>query len=57
MYDITGMDSNTWVNAVEHDWITNMINKMNLTASSAYARQNGKPVLCIWGGVSVSPTG
>lgn len=49
MYDITGMDSNTWVNAVEHDWTTNIINKMNLTASSAYARQDGKPVVCIWG--------
>jgi hypothetical protein len=43
------MDSNTWVNAVEHDWTSNIINKMNLIASSAYARQNGKPVVCIWG--------
>jgi hypothetical protein len=49
MYDITGMNPSNWVNAVEHDWTTNIVNTMNLTASSAYAKQDGKPVVCIWG--------
>ena len=44
MYDATG-----WTNMateMQADWT----NKMSaLTASSAYARQNGKPVVCIWG--------
>jgi hypothetical protein len=44
MYDATG-----WTNMqseMKADWT----NKMSAhTASSAYARQNGKPVVCIWG--------
>jgi hypothetical protein len=44
MYDLGG-----WTNMqseVKTDWT----NKMSaLTASSAYARQNGKPVVCFWG--------
>jgi hypothetical protein len=44
MYDVTG-----WTNMqseIKADWT----NKMSAhTASSAYARQNGKPVVCIWG--------
>ncbi|MDG0811509.1 carbohydrate-binding protein [Cohnella rhizosphaerae] len=49
MYDITGMDASNWVNAVKHDWTTNVVNNMHLTSSSAYAKQNGKIVVCIWG--------
>ncbi|ADO73503.1 carbohydrate-binding protein [Stigmatella aurantiaca] len=49
MYDITGMNPSTWVNAVKHDWTANIVNAMRLTSSSAYARQNGKLVVCIWG--------
>jgi hypothetical protein len=49
MYDITGMKASSWVNAVEHDWTFNIINTMHLTSSSAYAKQDGKPVVCIWG--------
>lgn len=49
MYDITDMNASNWVNAVKHDWTTNIVNNMNLTASSAYAIQDGKPVVCIWG--------
>jgi hypothetical protein len=49
MYDITGMDANTWDEAVMHDWTTNVVNTMHLTSSSAYAKQNGKIVVCIWG--------
>ena len=44
MYDVSG-----WMNMqteMKADWI----NKMSAyTASPAYARQNGKPVVCIWG--------
>jgi hypothetical protein len=44
MYDVTG-----WTNMqseIMTDWTTKM---SAYTASSAYARQNGKPVVCIWG--------
>jgi hypothetical protein len=44
MYDVSG-----WTNMqpeIKTDWT----NKMKAhTASSAYARQNGKPVVCVWG--------
>jgi hypothetical protein len=44
MYDVSG-----WTNMqseIKSDWT----NKMKAhTASSAYAKQNGKPVVCIWG--------
>lgn len=49
MYDITGMNASNWVNAVKHDWTTNIVNNMHLTSSTAYAKQNGKIVVCIWG--------
>ncbi|MFB9278811.1 carbohydrate-binding protein [Cohnella cellulosilytica] len=49
MYDITGMNASNWVNAVKHDWTTNVVGNMHLTNSSAYARQEGKIVVCIWG--------
>lgn len=42
-------DSGNWVNIqseIKTDWTTKMSAH---TASSAYARQNGKPVVCIWG--------
>lgn len=44
MYDVSG-----WSNMqseMKNDWTTKM---SAYTASSAYARQNGKPVVCIWG--------
>ena len=44
MYDISGWT--TMQTDLKVDWI----NKMSaLTASPAYAKQNGKPVVCIWG--------
>ncbi|OMF24515.1 carbohydrate-binding protein [Paenibacillus sp. FSL H8-0548] len=49
MYDISGMDSNTWDDAVKFDWTNNILSNMNLTSSSAYAKQDGKIVVCIWG--------
>ncbi|WP_083609731.1 carbohydrate-binding protein [Paenibacillus sp. P3E] len=49
MYDISGMNAGNWVNAVKHDWTTNVVNAMQLPSSSAYAKQNGKTVVCLWG--------
>jgi hypothetical protein len=44
MYDVTGWT--TMQSDIKADWT----NKMSAyTSSSAYARQNGKPVVCIWG--------
>ncbi|MEV6738034.1 discoidin domain-containing protein [Streptomyces sp. NPDC051104] len=44
MYDVTG-----WSN-MQSEIKTDWTNKMSShTASSAYAKQNGKPVVCIWG--------
>jgi hypothetical protein len=44
MYDVTA-----WTN-MQSEIKTDWINKMSAyTSSSAYARQNGKPVVCIWG--------
>ncbi|MBD0737856.1 discoidin domain-containing protein [Streptomyces sp. CBMA29] len=44
MYDVTG-----WTN-MQSEIKTDWTNKMKAhTASSAYATQNGKPVVCIWG--------
>jgi hypothetical protein len=49
MYDISGMKAGTWASAIENDWTANILNNMQLISSSAYAMQNGKPVVCIWG--------
>lgn len=44
MYDVSG-----WTN-MQSEIKTDWTNKMKAyTASGAYARQNGKPVVCIWG--------
>ncbi len=44
MYDVTN-----WLN-MQSEIKTDWINKMSAyTSSPAYARQNGKPVVCIWG--------
>ncbi|HEY1163633.1 MAG TPA: lectin [Chitinophaga sp.] len=44
MYDVSGW--NNMQSEIKTDWT----NKMKAyTASSAYAKQNGKPVVCIWG--------
>jgi hypothetical protein len=44
MYDITGWTS--FQTEIKSDW-TNYMSA--LTASKAYAMQNGKPVVCVWG--------
>lgn len=47
MYDIS-----SWTNfqtEIKTDWTNTIKDSLNLTSSSAYAMQNGKPVVCIWG--------
>ncbi|WP_236061621.1 xylosidase [Actinacidiphila acididurans] len=44
MYDVSGWTS--MQSDIKADWTNKMATH---TASSAYARQNGKPVVCIWG--------
>ncbi|MFI6263755.1 discoidin domain-containing protein [Micromonospora sp. NPDC051006] len=44
MYDVT--DWTSMQSQIKQDWTTKMSAH---TASAAYARQNGKPVVCIWG--------
>jgi hypothetical protein len=44
MYDVTGWTA--MQSEIKADWLTKMAAH---TASPAYARQNGKPVVCIWG--------
>jgi fibronectin type 3 domain-containing protein len=46
MYDCSGWPSNTFDGDIKNDWVTKM---SAYTNSPAYACQNGKPVVCIWG--------
>ncbi len=43
MYDSKATD------AIEADWTDTIVGTLHLTSSSAYAYQNGKPVVCLWG--------
>jgi len=49
MYDVSGWTS--FETQMENDWSTVINNNtsINVTASPMYAKQNGKPVVCIWG--------
>jgi hypothetical protein len=47
MYDISGWT--TFQTDLKSDWTQNMVGELHLTDSPAYAKQNGKPVVCIWG--------
>jgi hypothetical protein len=47
MYDISGHQSMQTV--LKSDWLNTITGTLNLLASPAYARQNGKPVVCIFG--------
>jgi hypothetical protein len=48
MYDVSGWNSNAMPAQIEYDW-TNVMAQLQVTNSPMYARQNGKPVVCIWG--------
>jgi hypothetical protein len=43
MYDCNATDN------IEADWTNTIVNTQHLTSSSAYAHQNGKPVVALWG--------
>jgi hypothetical protein len=47
MYDISGW--NSFQSAIKTDWTNVIVGSLKLTASPAYAKQNGKPVVCVWG--------
>lgn len=47
MYDISGW--NTFQADLKDDWATHILGELHLTSSPAYAMQDGKPVVCIWG--------
>lgn len=49
MYDTSGMNNPGWVKVLQEDFTENIEGKLQLTKSPAYATQNGKPVVCIWG--------
>lgn len=43
MYDVSSSSK------FDEDWTNTIVNSQHLTSSPAYARQNGKPVVCLWG--------
>ena len=47
MYDISGWDS--FDTDLKSDWTDHIVGELHLTDSPAYAKQGGKPVVCIWG--------
>jgi len=47
MYDVSGWKD--FMTELKSDWNNTIVNTLHLTSSSAYAKQNGKPVVCIWG--------
>ncbi|MGE5551398.1 MAG: glycoside hydrolase family 71/99-like protein [Bacteroidota bacterium] len=49
MYDISGMSAASFESILKNDWTGTITGTLNLTASPAYARHDGKPVVCIWG--------
>lgn len=48
MYDISGF-SGSELDYLKNDWAETMIGELGITNSPAYARQDGKPVIAIWG--------
>ncbi|MBN1413324.1 MAG: carbohydrate-binding protein [Spirochaetales bacterium] len=48
MYDVSGMGAD-FNSVLQSDWTNTITGTLNLTSSSAYAKQDGKPVVCIWG--------
>jgi len=48
MYDISGANPSTLLQVLTNDW-NFLVQKMRVLDSPQYLRENGKPVLCIWG--------
>jgi hypothetical protein len=47
MYDISGWTK--FQPEIKADWANVVVREKRFTASPAYAKQNGKPVVCLWG--------
>lgn len=47
-YDVTGSNPATVITDLQQDW-DYLVNTLKVTASPAYLRHNGKPVLSVWG--------
>ena len=47
MYDVSGWSN--MATEMPSDWTNVMLARLHITNSPAYAMQNGKPVVCIWG--------
>jgi hypothetical protein len=48
MYDLSGLDSDAGVGAIESDW-TRLVQAEHLTASPSYMHHRGRPVVGLWG--------
>jgi len=48
MYDVSGM-SGDWVGQIQTDWTNTMMGTLAITTSPMYSRENGKPVVSLWG--------
>ena len=48
MYDITGTDDGTFLDALKNDW-NFLVNTLEVTQSPQYQKHDGKPVVTIWG--------
>ncbi|NRF92441.1 hypothetical protein HQN89_15645 [Paenibacillus frigoriresistens] len=48
-YDVSGLTDSNFEQIIKDDWTNTIIAQMNLTASSAYAREGTKPVVELWG--------
>lgn len=48
MYDISNQNASTLVSTLENDW-KYMVDTLKVTQSSRYIKQNGLPVVTIWG--------
>ncbi|MGE5550543.1 MAG: glycoside hydrolase family 71/99-like protein [Bacteroidota bacterium] len=49
MYDTSGMPAAGFDTTIKNDWISTIVGTLDLTSSPAYAKHEGKPVVCIWG--------
>lgn len=49
MYDVSGMNDDSLVRKIEDDWTGTMTGLLHITSSPQYAKQDGKPVVCLWG--------
>jgi len=50
-YDISGASNTTWISQIQNDWqtVVGPGGSLALTNSNRYLKQNGKPVVFIWG--------